>query len=60
MNEYYLPTTYIEFTTDSSIRMLFMKRNCVIIDEGKMFVVLCFSFYLRYSVFRTILIKELL
>ena len=44
MNEYYLPTTYIEFTTDTSIRMLFMKRNRVIIDKGKRFVVYVFYF----------------
>jgi len=60
MNEYYLPTTYIEFTTDTSIIMLFMKRKRVIINEGKRFVVLCFPFYLQYSVFRTVLIKEIL
>jgi hypothetical protein len=35
MSECYLPTSYVEFTKDAIIRMLFMKRNTVIIDEGK-------------------------
>jgi hypothetical protein len=60
MNEYYLPTTYTEFTTDMSIIMLFMKRTRVITDEGKSFVVLCFSFYLLYSEFGAVLIKGIL
>ena len=55
MKKYYLPTTCIEFSTGTSIRMLLMKRNRVIIDEGVRFVVLCFSFYLQYSVFGTVL-----